>query len=245
MFFADQNHEICFGGKFNLKTEYTTVSGDTVFYLLNNQFQVLYNFNVTSGDHWDLGVDTNTFKCSKSTVIVDSIGTVNINNHNFRWIYVSSLPNSSKVLKGRIIERFGAAKEYLFPVDNYCDSTVCVDDYFMSFLCYQDTTFNLYNPTNSDCEPYLNIESVEISDSYIFIYPNPANDKISILQTGDYFTINEIKIINFQGQEITTMSLNTKESILTIAVNHLSKGIYFLQFKTDKGIVNKKLVVNR
>jgi len=243
VFFADSNHVVFFGGAFSLNPEYTSVSGDTVFYLLNNQFQVLYNFNVQPGDSWDLGVDTNFFKCSKSTVRVDSVGIITINNHNYRWIYVNSLPNSSKILQGRIIERFGSASGYLFPVDNFCDSNIAVDADYMSFLCYKDTTFTQYNPTNSSCEPYLNIVSSKLADLYLNIYPNPANDVIFISQTG--YKISAIKVFNPQGQQVITKPVKPNENTLTIAINTLSKGIYFLQLNTDIGIVSKKFIVYR
>jgi hypothetical protein len=113
-FYCDQNQIVRLFRIDTLNSEYTTVSGDTVFYLLNNHFYILYNFGAQPGDTWDLGVDTNASLCTHSIVIVDSIGTVEINNHNYRWIFVRPMINSSVSIGGKIVERFGAISGGLF-----------------------------------------------------------------------------------------------------------------------------------
>ncbi len=80
-------------------------------------------------------------------------------------------------------------------------------------------------------------------DSQFAFYPNPANDVITITQNGNKITA--IKVFNIQGQEVMMLPVNTSESVLTIAVDKLSKGIYFLQMNTGKELVNKKFVVSR
>ena len=77
----------------------------------------------------------------------------------------------------------------------------------------------------------------------INVYPNPANDIITINKNGN--EIKEIKILNLEGQELISKVFNNTESNITLNVNMLSKGIYFLQGNTDKGLFTKKFVVNR
>jgi hypothetical protein len=115
-------YEFCLGpnqttvqcGKFVMPTQYTYVSGDTVFYLVNGQFQVLYNFGAKPGDTWNLGVDTNSNACSKSIVHVDSIGKMVINGSTFRWISLSTNQNASAGMGGKSVERFGAIGNNFF-----------------------------------------------------------------------------------------------------------------------------------
>ena len=64
-FITNQKNEIIPSGKYPLKNQYTYVNGDTVFYLVNDNFFVLYNFGAKPGDTWNIGVDTNTFKFFK------------------------------------------------------------------------------------------------------------------------------------------------------------------------------------
>ena len=45
---------------------YTSVSGDTVFYLKNDQFYVLYNFGANIGDQWIIA--ENGIKCDQLQV---------------------------------------------------------------------------------------------------------------------------------------------------------------------------------
>jgi hypothetical protein len=67
------------------------------------------------------------------------------------------------------------------------------------------------------------------------VYPNPAKDRIYIEGKGT----NEIKLFDVLGNEI----LNAKEK--EIDVSSLKNGVYFVQVKTDKGEIIKKIIIQR
>lgn len=213
--------------------EFTYTSGDTVFYWVNNNFKVLYNFNVQPGDYWDLGVDTNYFGCTKSKVIVDSIGTININNKTLKWVFVHSDSCSSKVLNGKIIQEIGCINNYLFPVDNVCNN-ICVDFDILNFLCFENNSLGNYNPDNTNCEPYLGLENVEFKE--IKIYPNPASDYIYIENMAKNA---KIEIFTLDGK--LQQAFNIKGNI-SLNIKNLADGLYLVKMQTDKGVVVMKFL---
>ena len=91
------------------------------------------------------------------------------------------------------------------------------------------TLTNIFETTN-------NIEAI--------IYPNPNNGvftlEINVAETQDI----EIKIINVIGQEIFFDKLTQVNGSYKTEINQLnsSSGIYFLQIKTDKQLITRKII---
>ena len=80
------------------------------------------------------------------------------------------------------------------------------------------------------------------SANSIVIAPNPFNLQTSV--TFDQEQKNcSIKIIDMLGKELK--SLDFKGSKLIIQRGEMQPGIYFIQIKTEKNIVSKKLIINR
>ena len=223
-FTVDQFQNIIFLVTTDLTTQYTYSSGDTVFYYSENQFHILYDFGAQPGDTWNLGVDTNMMYCSESITHVDSVGTMMINGQSYRWISLSSLGSSSVSLNGKIIERFGAIDGYLFPVEQNCDSSIIVDFDGITFTCFEDNSFQLYNATSYDCEHLLSISDIEKSLSNHKLYPNPTDGILSI-STGT--VIKKIEIFNIAGHIVKKLKVN--KSNTSIDVSNLPEGHYILR----------------
>ena len=235
-FTTNENHEIVPLGQNTLKSHYTYACGDTVFHLVNGKFYVLYNFGAKPGDSWNIGVDTNTYKCSKSYVKVDSIGTIVLNATKYRWISLSTLPNSSMGLNGKVIERFGAINDYLFPTYRNCDTNIATDLGSYTFSCFQDQNFPLYNVLNKDCEYLLTINLPEIEQS-VKIYPIPTKGKLYISRGSNSEIL--IKIFTITGNEVYSKHAMTN----VIDLSDLNDGIYFLRiYDNYKKIITRKIV---
>lgn len=77
------------------------------------------------------------------------------------------------------------------------------------------------------------------------IYPNPANDVITINYDGLKETNSSIEIINTVGQTLIKQDV-ANETSQNISVSNLTSGIYFVQIKQNgKSIATKKLVINK
>jgi len=107
-------------------------------------------------------------------------------------------------------------------------------------LCYEHNGELQYmaDDISSCSNPYLSLEDMKINDNSITIYPNPARSEINISSES---IINSIEIYNTLGQKVYQTMVNNKSK--NIDINSLSKGIYIIGITTDKGYINKKLIV--
>jgi|LSQX01.2.fsa_nt_gb hypothetical protein len=217
--------------------QYTYLSGDTVFYLVNDQFHILYNFGAQVGDTWNIGVDTNDFSCGQSIVEVQSKGSTIINGETLEWISVITQPNSSVGLSGKIYKRFGAIDDYLFPKPRNCDPDMVVDFFIYRFSCFQDDTFPLYNVTDKDCDYLLHTKINEIKqpNKTVTIFPNPTKDILSIRLLKPDMKVNSMQIIDMQGKVLKVFNQNE------LNISSLSKGIYLIKIDFD----NNESVIER
>jgi hypothetical protein len=69
------------------------------------------------------------------------------------------------------------------------------------------------------------------------IYPNPTTTTFTITSTEK---IKEVRMYNVLGYEILKQVQNDQSA--TIDISSVSQGIYFVEIKTEKGIVRKKVV---
>jgi hypothetical protein len=88
----------------------------------------------------------------------------------------------------------------------------------------------------SSCVQILSIGIGSIQWEGIFIYPNPATNKITIESP----QLAVIEITNIQGQLIKTLAANSHKT--SIDISAYSSGVYFVKVKTEKGIMVKKFV---
>ena len=110
-----------------------------------------------------------------------------------------------------------------------------VTDYLM---CVSDTFY--YNVT------FVTTDIQEFTIKDLFVYPNPSNDIFNITFTTE--TIQKelkVSVLNVIGEAVITESLEQFFGKYTkqINLNEDAKGIYFLEIKTNKGIINKKLIL--
>jgi hypothetical protein len=75
------------------------------------------------------------------------------------------------------------------------------------------------------------------NDDNITIYPNPATSTFTIESK---YQVQSIQIYNLLGEEILNTTPNNNQ--YTININQFSKGIYFVEIKTENGVVRKKVV---
>jgi len=88
-----------------------------------------------------------------------------------------------------------------------------------------------------------------INDNYlsrfIKIYPNPANEKIFVKNENSTIIIEEIKLKDIRGIEVFQSGKIKITSSIEISVMGSNPGVYFATVYTNKGIVTKKIVIQR
>jgi len=120
---------------------------------------------------------------------------------------------------------------------NICVSvySVCGDS---AQSCQNDSIYRLANNTSSNMV-YINVKNSTTginkisNNNTIKIYPNPAQNKITI----DATDVVEIKLVDVLGKQITSTKTND------VDVSNLNDGVYFIQVQTKQGTTTQKIIV--
>jgi hypothetical protein len=73
------------------------------------------------------------------------------------------------------------------------------------------------------------------------LYPNPASDVINIAASNN---ITNVRISDLQGRVLSEQAVANQTSV-SIAVNMLTTGIYFVQTTTTAGTQTDKLMIRK
>ena len=73
----------------------------------------------------------------------------------------------------------------------------------------------------------------------MYLFPNPATDKITIDLSGKTM-VRDLVIVNVQGQDILTQK--STEPITQIDISSLPAGIYFVRLTNDKTVAVGKII---
>ena len=183
-------------------------------------------YNVIVNPLPDVSIERNGF-CDGNTATVEYSGTSNIETYFWIWGFCSDVdyPSTHDLSSYDIFVNNGA--------HNMCGNDeiiLKVTDFNGCINSYTDT-FTIDLCSNID---------KEIDDNNFYIYPNPANNHITIESTE---TINTIEILDITGknhQGILTLDdlSETHQEIQTLDVDitTLKKGIYFIKINNNKTI---------
>ena len=103
--------------------------------------------------------------------------------------------------------------------------------------CISDTVY--FNVT------WISTDITELNIVDLSIYPNPSEDIFNITFTSEKKQDIEIRIFNGLGERVFVESKQEFIGEYTTKINlsEYSKSIYFLEIETEKGIINKKLIL--
>ena len=91
-------------------------------------------------------------------------------------------------------------------------------------------------------------QGLEESGSFSFsIYPNPANEKISIKAIVSESKVIQVSLVDIVGKTLLTseVRLSSGTNIKEIPLNNINKGVYILRIFSDGQTINRKVVVDR
>ena len=91
---------------------------------------------------------------------------------------------------------------------------------------------------------FIKLEGVT-SITNLDVYPNPSRDVFNISFASEEVQDLRLNVKNILGEEIISEDLIQfiGEYTRQIELTNQSKGIYFLEIETNKGLINKKLIL--
>ena len=103
--------------------------------------------------------------------------------------------------------------------------------------CISDTIY--FNGT------WIATDITELNIVDLSIYPNPSEDMFNITFSSEKKQDIEIRIFNSIGERVVIESKQEFIGEYTTKINlgEYSKSIYFLEIETEKGVINKKLIL--
>ncbi len=221
-------------------------SNDTVYrYLFNvNTFTMLYNFNAQQGDVWDIISNTQNGGAGSQLldtvqILIDSVGLIAVNGQQRKIFYTSYFNPSHKpfVFDGPIVEGIGSLS-FLVPQFTGCDPLSS------TFRCYQDTVVGLYQPNQLvDCDSVIPVGENEIDRQVKFsVSPNPFHNSVC-LHANDYLTKEySVSIVDAMGKVHKKFAGTMRLNQSSIDLSCLRQGIYFVIFKSEEQLVQKRIV---
>ena len=147
----------------------------------------------------------------------------------------------SKLFKDTVTMQPGESKTIRYNVINGTDTITPLP------LCIWVTSPNFQpdrNPNNDKAcvEIQVGFEELNTKNHDLGIYPNPANDRLSI-QTSEGELIYSIEIFDYLGKSV--LRQNESNTIQTIDVSTLSNGLYLINlFEKSGKVYSRKFIVN-
>ena len=101
----------------------------------------------------------------------------------------------------------------------------------------------LFNNISTCSNNFVGIKAISL-DKKITCFPNPTSGKLTI-EVNDYeLTISQIELISYTGSLLSIHKITDNTTQLSLDLNSLKHGIYFMKIYTQKGFVTKKIVKN-
>lgn len=116
---------------------------------------------------------------------------------------------------------------------------------YKKLLCFASSTqsISVTNHTifaNGTCNNFV-MNNVEINNDEFNIYPNPASDKLSIVNVQFVSERSDFELVNLIGQ--IKIKGQLKEGNADIDLQTLSEGIYFINFYKEGSIISSKKII--
>jgi hypothetical protein len=103
--------------------------------------------------------------------------------------------------------------------------------------------------TSEGWEAYYEIDNVGMEESplseNLFIYPNPASNKLNIEFTATAGANYQLEMMSLTGEVILSKKIDMRpgNSTQILDISGFSKGIYMLRIWNEKDILNRKIIV--
>lgn len=84
----------------------------------------------------------------------------------------------------------------------------------------------------------------EVDDTPFELYPNPANQQLSVI-VPERFHTGLLRIFDANGRMVRSVVLNTNQSLMQLPLTELTSGVYIVTLSNTQEILHKKLIISR
>ena len=223
---------------YNIDSVITYQNGYKIYQYAQSKFVMLYDFNPTVGDVWDVdsvynvfndlnSSPINTVTCPPGKVKVDSVKTVLVHNKSLKAIYTSPFELSEKYFEGVILEGVGCLG-YMFPT-NFCNQII--DTSFPGALrCYSSVDFS-NSWSEKPCDYITGLKQLNFETSPPIVF-DTRNRCIRIKDNSNLTYPVKIELYALSGMQLSNSWLENSYSALQI--NSIKSGLYIVSLKDSK-----------
>jgi hypothetical protein len=108
--------------------------------------------------------------------------------------------------------------------------------------CQPSRSFNNYSMSNLSPVLFTGIDDIDISQ--IVISPNPAREELTISFGNKQIKNATIELFDLTGRIVLSESINN-ENVKKIELYLIENGCYLLNVKTEKSVIQKKIIVSK
>jgi hypothetical protein len=217
---------------------YMYSANDSVFWLHNHQFQLLYVFNATVGSSWEIQPNT-IFTCANRATATPNLITIRSVQQllmaNRTFTVIDANPQPSWTIGTKIVKNIGSVT-HLFPAPGnsncpFPDGNMGNPDWL---VCYQDSIRgsldfgNVGNPANCASIITSNDDISQNRNTRFAIFPNPLTSILNI-SNPNFIKIEHLSITDVVGNQQLRMDYPNNGSV---NIENLADGMYILTLHT-------------
>ena len=158
----------------------------------------------------------------------ETISFINLSYHypeSYSWFFEGVIPQQSSQKDPTVLYNKAGKYSVRLKTSNEGGSNVMLKEKYITV--HPKTAINEHNATNG-----------------ITIYPNPTDGQLHIGYEICDNEICDIKIFDVMGKNVFQLSTLNSQLSTQIDISHLPTGVYFVEIKTETGVVTKKIIKN-
>ncbi|MBI3501612.1 MAG: T9SS type A sorting domain-containing protein [Bacteroidetes bacterium] len=169
-----------------------------------------------------------------------TFGSTSLTNAGSYDIFVAKYDASGNVVWAK--GAGGTNDDFSYSVSINSSNLFITGDFRSPSLAFGSTTLTNAGGEDVFTAKLSGISAVEENnfENEITVYPNPTSGNFEV--RSEKLEVRNIEIYNVMGEKMYSSTVNRKQETVNLSA---SNGIYFLQLKTENGIVNKKLIINK
>lgn len=218
--------------------------GDSIFYLRNNQFELLYDFSMEPGDTIAVTVPQQSFRYhpqdTQIFVRVEGYTTKIIDGQELKvqQRQIAWESGNGFLVGDTVVEKMGDLTFFLPWKSIEYDAILPY-----GLRCYQDSTI-FYKAVDIPCDsitPLMSGTLPLVQSNDVVLYPNPVPPGTRQIKV-EGVQVKNWDLYDVQGRLISKEEHRMGDSLIEIPIS-LQAGFYFLELRSDQARYMKPLVV--